>query len=57
MKVALSGVDLRDGALLSKVKKTLDSLNVKTQIMNDDYHTPKEVELVMAAGGVRGIID
>ena len=26
MKVALSGVDSRDGALLSKVKKTLESL-------------------------------
>ena len=40
MKVALSGIDLRDGALLSKVKKTLESLTVKTQIMKDDdnYH-------------------
>ena len=36
MKVALSGIDLRDGALLSKVKKTLESLTVKTQIMKDD---------------------
>jgi len=57
MKVALSGVDSRDGALLSKVKKTLDSLNVKTQIMKDDYQTAKEVDLVMVAGGDRGILD
>ncbi len=57
MKVALSGIDLRDGALLSKVKKTLETLNVKTQIMKDDYRTAKEVDLVMVAGGDRGILD
>lgn len=58
MKVALSGIDMRDGALLSKVKKTLESLTVKTQIMmDDDYHTAKEVDLVMVAGGDRGILD
>jgi NAD+ kinase len=58
MKVALSGIDMRDGALLSKVKKTLESLIVKTQIMMDgDYHTAKEVDLVMVAGGDRGILD
>ena len=57
MKVALSGIDMRDGALLSKVKKTLESLTVKTQIMMDhDYHTAKEVDLVMVAGGDRGIL-
>lgn len=58
MKVALSGVDSRDGALLSKVKKTLESLDVRTQIMkDDDYDTAKEVDLVMVAGGDRGILD
>jgi NAD+ kinase len=57
MKVALSGVDSRDGALLSKVKKTLEFLNVKTQIMKDDYQTAKEVDLIMVAGGDRGILD
>lgn len=57
MKVALSGVDSRDGALLSTVKKTLESLNVKTQIIKDDYQTAKEVDLVMVAGGDRGILD
>jgi NAD+ kinase len=57
MKVALSGVDSRDGALLSKVKRTLESLSVKTQIIKDDYQTAKEVDLVMVAGGDRGILD
>ncbi len=57
MKVALSGVDSRDGAILSKVKKTLESLNVRTQIMKDDYQTAREVDLVMVAGGDRGILD
>ncbi len=57
MKVALSGVDSRDGALLSKVKKTLESLSVKTQIMKDDYAVAREVDLVFVAGGDRGILD
>jgi NAD+ kinase len=58
MKVALSGSDMRDGALLSKVKRTLESLTVRTQIMkNDDYHIANEVDLVMVAGGDRGILD
>jgi NAD+ kinase len=59
MKVVLSGVDSRDGALLSKIKKTLESLDVKTQVMkdNNDYHTTKEVDLVLVAGGDRGILD
>jgi NAD+ kinase len=58
MKVALSGIDMQDGALLSKVKKTLESLTVNTQIMKDnDYHIANEVDLVMVAGGDRGILD
>jgi NAD+ kinase len=58
MKVALSGSDIRDGALLSKVKRTLESLTVRTQIMkDDDYHMANDVDLVMVAGGDRGILD
>src|SRR5215216_1271406 len=58
MKVALSGIDMRDGALLSKVKRTLESLTVKTQIMkDDDYRTAREADMVMVAGGDRGILD
>jgi len=58
MKVALSGVDSRDGTLLSKVKKTLESLGVHTQIMKDSEHqTARQVDLVLVAGGDRGILD
>src|ERR671930_2265570 len=57
MKVALSGVDSRDGSLLSKVKKTLESLDVKSQIVKDDYQPPNDVDLMMVAGGDRGILD
>ena len=58
MRVALSGVDSRDGAFLSKVKKTLESLNVHTQIMKDsEYQTARQVDLVLVAGGDRGILD
>jgi NAD+ kinase len=58
LKVALSGIDSRDGAFLSKVKKTLESLNVHTQIMKDsEYHTARQVDLVLVAGGDRGILD
>src|SRR5918994_2884490 len=58
MKVAISGSDMRDGALLSKVKKTLESLSVGTQVMrNADYHTAREVDLILVAGGDRGILD
>lgn len=58
MKVALSGADSRDGAILSKVKKTLESLNVQTQVMKEsDYHAARQVDLVLVAGGDRGILD
>ena len=57
MKVVLSGVDSRDGALLSKVKKTLESLGITTQIMKDDYKLAREADLVFVAGGDRGILD
>jgi NAD+ kinase len=58
MKMALSGADSRDGALLLQMKKTLDSLNINTQIMKDDnYKLAKEVDLVLVAGGDRGILD
>jgi NAD+ kinase len=58
MKVAISGSDMRDGALLSKIKKTLELLSVGTQVMrNVDYHTAREVDLILVAGGDRGILD
>jgi NAD+ kinase len=58
MKIALAGADSRDGTLLSQMKKTLDSLNVDTQLMkNGDYKLAKEVDLVLLAGGDRSILD
>lgn len=58
MKVALSGVDSRDGAFLLKVKKTLESLGVQSHIMKDsEYQTARQVDLVLVAGGDRGILD
>ena len=58
MKIALAGADSRDGALLSQMKKTLDSLNVDTQLIKDgNYKLGKEVDLVLLAGGDRSILD
>ena len=40
------------------MKKTLESLGVQTQIMKDsEYHTARQVDLVLVAGGDRGILD
>jgi NAD+ kinase len=58
MKIALSAADYRDGTLLSQMKKTLDSLNIDTQVMkNGNYKLAKEVDLILVAGGDRGILD
>jgi NAD+ kinase len=58
MKIALAGADNRDGALLTKAKRTLDSLGVQVKFMKDnDFVTPREVDLVLVAGGDRGILD
>ena len=59
MKIALSAADSsRDGTLLYQMKKTLDSLNIDTQIMKDaNYKLAKEVDLILVAGGDRGILD
>src|SRR5919197_1224827 len=58
MKIALAGTDSRYGGLLLQIKKTLDSLNINTQLMkNTDYKLANEVDLVLVAGGDRGILD
>ncbi len=58
MKIALSGSDSRNGALLVQMKKTLDLLNINAQFMKDTgYKLAKEVDLVLVAGGDRGILD
>src|SRR5918912_923377 len=58
MKVALSGINSRNGILTSQIKKTLDSLNINTQLLKDgDYKAANEVDLVLVTGGDRGILD
>ena len=58
MKIALAGTDSRDGMLLSKMKRTLDLLNIDAQFMKDlNYKLAKEVDIVLVAGGDRGILD
>src|ERR671936_694356 len=58
MKIALAGTDSRYGGLLLQIKKTLDSLNINTHLMkNTDYKLANEVDLVLVAGGDRGILD
>lgn len=59
MKVALWGVDSRDGALLSKIRKALDSLGIRSQVMKgeDDYSIAPEVDMVIVTGGDRGILE
>src|ERR687885_2286861 len=58
MKIALSGSDSRNGALLMQMKKTLDLLDINAQLMKEPgYKLAKEVDLVLVAGGDRGILD
>src|SRR5919199_1597168 len=58
MKVALSGSDSRNGSLLMQIKRTLDLLDINAQFMKEpSYKLAKEVDLVLVAGGDRGILD
>jgi len=52
-------VDSRDGALLSKIRKALDSLGIRSQVMKgeDDYSIAPEVDMVIVTGGDRGILE
>src|SRR5215510_1857047 len=57
MKIAISA-DSRDSSLLSQMKSTLGSLNIDLDIIKDsNYKLANEVDLVLAAGGDRGILD
>ncbi len=57
MKIAISAADSRDNALLAQMKKTLESLNINMEMMKDSNHKlANEVDLVLAAGGDRGIL-
>jgi NAD+ kinase len=55
MRVALWGVD-SDGPLLSKISNVLDSAGIRAEVMHD-YRTASEVDLVLVAGGDRGILE
>ena len=58
MRVVLSGIDARDGTLLAKVKKRLETLNVQANVMKDnDFQAARQADLVLVAGGDRGILD
>lgn len=58
MRMGISGVDSRDAALLSKIKKTLESLGIRAEILKDhNYQSAREVDLVLVVGGDRGILD
>src|SRR5438132_2228113 len=57
MKIAISAADSRDNPLLDQMKKTLESLNINMEMMKDSNHKlANEVDLVLAAGGDRGIL-
>lgn len=58
MKVAISANQARDSTLLHQIKKVLDSGSISVQLMRDgDYHIAREVDLIISAGGDRGILD
>src|SRR5947209_7459784 len=58
MKIAISAADSRDNPLLDQMKKTLESLNINMEMMKDSNHKlANEVDLVLADGGDRGILD
>lgn len=42
---------------MSKMKRTLESLGVRSQIMKDDYKAASEVDMVLVAGGDKGILN
>lgn len=58
MKVALTGMDSADSALLIQAKKSLEAHGIRTKYMkSDDFETAREVDVVMVAGGDRGILN
>ena len=58
MKVGLSVNQARDSTLLLQIKKVLDYSGFTVQLMRDgDYHVAGDVDLIISAGGDRGILD
>ena len=58
MKVAISINQARDSTLLHQIKKALDYGGFSVQLMRDGYyHAEGMPNLVISAGGDRGILD
>lgn len=58
MKIAISAADSRDRTLLFQIKKIMESLNIDAQVIGDSNHNlAREVDLVLAAGGDKGLLD
>ena len=58
MKVAISVNQARDSTLLHQIKKVLDYGGFSVQLMRDgDYRVARDVDLIISAGGDRGILD
>ncbi|HKR57575.1 MAG TPA: sugar kinase [Candidatus Nitrosopolaris sp.] len=58
MKIAISAADSRDRTLLLQIKKIMESLNIDAQVIGDSNHNlAREVDLVLAAGGDKGLLD
>ncbi|MPZ08026.1 MAG: sugar kinase [Nitrososphaeraceae archaeon] len=58
MKVAISVNKARDSTLLHQIKKVLDYGGFSVQLMRDgDYSVARDVDLIISAGGDRGILD
>ena len=58
MKVAISAFDYRDTPLVLKMRHTLDLLKISSEVLKDSNHKlANEVDLVLVAGGDRGILN
>jgi NAD+ kinase len=61
MKIAFAGADSKDSSVLAQIRKTLDLLNINTVFIRpgsaDDYGLARQVDIVIVAGGDRGILD
>jgi NAD+ kinase len=57
MKVAISANQASDSTLLQQIRRILDSGGFSVQLMKGDYDVARDVDLIISAGGDRGILD
>ncbi len=58
MRIALSGFTGKDSTILSQLTKSLEDSHIRTILMNDsNQELAKDVDLVLVAGGDRGILN